>query len=97
MNVLDYETRVKKFACPEDKGFVSKVQLLESFKDVDVFGYMHDVDSLQYKFITSTFFADFSVGSSLESPPRPQIKPQASKFAQKSPAQVKKHRLKTAH
>ena len=95
MNVLEYERRVKKFACPEDKGFVSKVQLLESFKDVDVFGYMHDSDSLQYKFITSTFFADFSVGSGLTIPL--QMKPLASKFPQKSPAQVKRHRLKTAH
>lgn len=32
LNILDYETRLKMFASPQNKGFINKVQLMEAFK-----------------------------------------------------------------
>ena len=31
INILDLETRIKKFSSPENKGYISNVQLLKAF------------------------------------------------------------------
>ena len=37
MNVLEFERRVKMFTSPDNKGFISTVQLMEAFKDTKIF------------------------------------------------------------
>ena len=68
MNILDFETRIKKYASSLNKGFVSAQQLKEAFKDTQIFQKLEDPSSIENKFYLSPFVADFPIGSSLVAP-----------------------------
>lgn len=64
MNVIEYEQRVKKFASPLNKGFISIEQLQNAFDGLSgLFEHLNDPDSLSTKFVLSPFLADFPLGS----------------------------------
>ena len=66
MNILEFEQRVKRFATPENKGFVNGAQLQLAFKDTILFDDLMDVTSVENKLILSTFVCDFPIGSCLK-------------------------------
>ena len=66
MNILEYEARVKRFAHPDNKGFINKFQLLEAFRGTKIFSYLSDATSMKTQFILSPFISDIKVGSKLK-------------------------------
>ena len=66
MSILDFEKRVKQFAFPENRGYINVEQLKEAFKDTNVFTNLGDRTTIQHKFYTCTFVADFPIGSGLD-------------------------------
>ena len=64
-NIIDYETRIKRFADSSNHGFISDVQLKEAFKGTGIFQNLGDPHSVTSRFILSSYVADFAIGSTL--------------------------------
>ena len=58
MNILEFETRVKRFAHPINRGRVTVDQLVEAFSGTRIFDQLHNPFSLVYKLLLSPFFRD---------------------------------------
>lgn len=56
MEILDFETRIKKFAHPEAKGQLSIEQLTEAFKGTEIFAALRNPYSPLFKLVTSPLF-----------------------------------------
>ena len=56
MSIIEFETRIKKFAHPVNRGHVSIDQLSEAFKDAGVFTQLKNPYSILYKLLMSPFF-----------------------------------------
>ena len=63
MNILEFELRVKRFAYPQNKGFVNTNQLMKAFEDNLLFDRLMEPRSVSHKFFLSPFVADFPIGS----------------------------------
>ena len=66
MNVLEFERRVKMFTSPDNKGFISTVQLMEAFNDTKIFKHLSDPSSVKTQFLFSKYVSNFSLGSKLK-------------------------------
>ena len=66
MNVLEFERRVKMFTSPDNKGFISTVQLMEAFSDTKIFMHLSDPSSVKTQFLFSKYVSNFSLGSKLK-------------------------------
>ena len=66
MGIKEFEARVKQYAFPINKGFVNINQIMEAFKDTQIFKSLRDPDHAEYKFLLSPFVAHFPIGSELD-------------------------------
>lgn len=66
MNILEFESRVKRYASISNMGYISPDQLLEAFKGTPIFGRIKDSTSVAHKFLLSPFVAYFPIGSQLD-------------------------------
>ena len=61
ISIAEFETRVKKYAVPAQRGRVFPEQLMEAFKDTKIFSQLNNPESLVNKVIMSPFFMDFTL------------------------------------
>ena len=65
MEILEYEARVKKFAFPENKGYINQLQLTEAFKGTGIFAHLDDPESILTKSLLHPLFSNLRIGSTL--------------------------------
>ena len=61
LNMTDFETLVKKYAHPANKGMLKPEQLMEAFKDTKVFVQLNNPSSVVNRIVMSPFFTDFTM------------------------------------
>ena len=59
--MADFETLVKKYAHPANKGMIKPEQLMEAFKDTRVFNQLKNPSSVINRVVMSPFFTDFTM------------------------------------
>lgn len=61
IGILDFESRVKRFAHPINRGRVTVDQLCKSFEDTEIFGDLRNPFSLVHKLLLSPFFREMQL------------------------------------
>lgn len=67
LSIVDFETRVKKYAYSGNKGKITIEALQEAFKDTGTFRYLDNPNSVVHKVVLSPFFTDLTMSHNKKS------------------------------